>query len=99
MRFPPSGEATRKGSHRAADRLSQAKRGCGAPQPGHLARNPFGQIPTWEAGGLVLFETGAIVLHIAERHPGLLPTDADGRARAIAWMFAAVGTMAPRLGA
>jgi glutathione S-transferase len=61
----------------------------------HLALNPFGQIPTYEEGGLVLFETGAIVLHIAERHPGLLPTDAKARARAIAWMFAAVNTVEP----
>ena len=62
----------------------------------HLARHPFGQIPTWEEGELVLFESGAIVLHIAERHPGvLLPEDADARARAIAWMFAAVNTVEP----
>ena len=64
-------------------------------QPRHLARSPFGQIPTWQEDDLVLFETGAIVLRIAERHPGLLPTDADARARAIAWMFAAVGTVDP----
>jgi len=64
-------------------------------QPEHLARHPFGQIPTYEEGDLVLFETGAIVLRIAERHPGLLPADADGRARAIAWMFAAVNTVEP----
>lgn len=61
----------------------------------HLARNPFGQIPTYEEGDLVLFESGAIVLHIAERFPGLLPTDADARARAIMWMFAALGTVEP----
>jgi glutathione S-transferase len=64
-------------------------------QPAHGARNPFGQIPTYEEGGLVLFESGAIVLHIAERHAGLLPDDTDARARAIAWMFAAVGTVEP----
>lgn len=64
-------------------------------QPAHLALQPFGQIPTYEDGDLVLFESGAILLHIAERHPGLLPADADGRARAIAWMFAAVSTMEP----
>jgi glutathione S-transferase len=64
-------------------------------QPEHLARQPFGQIPTYEEGALVLFETGAIVLHIAERFGGLLPTDADARARAIAWMFAAVNTIEP----
>ncbi|WP_313536077.1 glutathione S-transferase family protein [Sphingomonas sp.] len=61
----------------------------------HLARQPFGQIPTYEADGLVLFESGAIVLHLAERHPGLLPADPNARARAIAWMFAAVSTIEP----
>ncbi|HJU08814.1 MAG TPA: glutathione S-transferase family protein [Rhodanobacteraceae bacterium] len=64
-------------------------------EPAHLALHPFGQIPTYEEGDLVLFETGAIVLHIAERHAGLLPVDADARARAIAWMFAAVNTVEP----
>src|SRR4026208_2019137 len=64
-------------------------------EPAHLAVHPFGQIPTYEEGGLALFETGAIVLHIAERHAGLLPEDADARARAIAWMFAAVNTIEP----
>jgi len=61
----------------------------------HLALHPFGQIPTYEEAGLVLFETGAIVLHIAQRHAGLLPDDADPRARAIAWMFAALSTVEP----
>lgn len=61
----------------------------------HLARNPFAKIPTYEEGDLVLFESGAIVLHIAERFPGLLPKDADARARAIAWMFAALSTVEP----
>ena len=64
-------------------------------EPEHLARNPFGQIPTFEEGGLTLFETGAIVLHVAHRQPGLLPVDADARARAISWMFAAVNTIEP----
>ncbi|MBO9629561.1 MAG: glutathione S-transferase family protein [Shinella sp.] len=64
-------------------------------QPDHLALNPFGQIPTYEEGDLALFESGAIVLHIAEQHPGLLPEDANGRARAIMWMFAAVATVEP----
>ncbi|MBB3590783.1 glutathione S-transferase [Rhizobium sp. BK529] len=64
-------------------------------QPAHLALQPFGQIPTYEEGGLALFESGAIILHIAERHPGLLPDDANARARAIAWIFAAVSTMEP----
>lgn len=63
--------------------------------PAHLALHPFGQIPTYEEGGLVLFETGAIVLHIAGRHAGLLPGDTNARARAIAWMFAAVNTVEP----
>ncbi|WP_064706403.1 glutathione S-transferase family protein [Rhizobium bangladeshense] len=64
-------------------------------QPAHLALQPFGQIPTFEEGDLTLFESGAIVLHIAERHGGLLPGDANGRARAIAWMFAALNTVEP----
>ena len=63
--------------------------------PAHLALHPFGQIPTYEEDGLSLFETGGIILHIAERHPGLLPADPDGRARAITWMFAAVNTVEP----
>jgi glutathione S-transferase len=64
-------------------------------QPAHLALQPFGQIPTYEEGDLALFESGAIVLHIAEQHPGLLPEDAHARARAIAWMFAAKSTVEP----
>jgi len=67
-------------------------------QPPHLARHPFGQIPTYEVGDLALFESGAIVLHIAERHAGLLPTDAAARARAITWMFAALNTVEPPIG-
>jgi glutathione S-transferase len=63
--------------------------------PSHLGRNPFGQIPSYEEGDLVLFESGAIVLHIAERHAGLLPTDPAARARAIAWLFAALNTVEP----
>ncbi|MBB4377551.1 glutathione S-transferase [Bradyrhizobium sp. Rc3b] len=63
--------------------------------PAHRARHPFGQIPTYEDGDLTLFESGAIVLHIAERHDGLLPKDANARARAIAWMFAALSTAEP----
>lgn len=64
-------------------------------QPAHLALHPFGQIPTYEEDGLALFESGAIVLHLAERHPGLLPADADARMRAIGWMFAALNTVEP----
>lgn len=64
-------------------------------EPAHLRRQPFGQIPTYEEGDLVLFETGAIVFHLAERHAGLLPDDANARARAIAWMFAALNSVEP----
>ncbi|WP_232496146.1 glutathione S-transferase family protein [Novosphingobium kaempferiae] len=65
--------------------------------PAHLALHPFGQIPTYEEDDLALFESGAIVFHIAERHPGLLPTDADARARAVGWMFAALNTIEPTI--
>jgi glutathione S-transferase len=61
----------------------------------HLALHPFGQIPTYEEGDLTLFETGSIVLNIAERHGGLLPADADARSRAITWMFAALSSVEP----
>jgi glutathione S-transferase len=64
-------------------------------QPPHIARHPFGQIPTYEDSDLVLFESGAIILHIAEEYAGLLPDDPDARARAIAWMFAALNTVEP----
>ena len=64
-------------------------------EPAHRALQPFGQIPTYEEDDLALFESGAIVLHIAERHGGLLPDDANARARAIAWMFAAKSTVEP----
>ncbi len=64
-------------------------------EPAHRALHPFGQIPTYEEGDLVLFESGAIIFHIAERHAGLLPADANARARAIAWMFAALNTVEP----
>jgi glutathione S-transferase len=64
-------------------------------QPAHLALHPFGQIPTYEEGDLALFESGAIVLHLAEHHAGLLPKDANARARAIMWMFAALSTIEP----
>jgi glutathione S-transferase len=62
-------------------------------EPAHRALHPFGQIPTYEEGDLVLFESGAIVLHLAQHHAGLLPEDAAGRARAITWMFCAVNTV------
>lgn len=64
-------------------------------EPAHLKLQPFGQIPTYEEEGVVLFETGAIVLHIAERHGGLLPEDDAARARALSWMFAALNTVEP----
>ncbi len=64
-------------------------------EPAHLALHPFGQIPTYEEGDLTLFETGAIVFHIAEHHTGLLPVDCNARARAITWMFAALNTIEP----
>ena len=64
-------------------------------EPAHLALHPFGQIPTYEEGDLRLFETGAIVLHLASRHAGLLPEDASARSRAIAWLFAALNTVEP----
>jgi glutathione S-transferase len=64
-------------------------------EPAHLGLHPFGQIPTYEEGDLVLFETGAIVLHIAKRQAGLLPDEANARARAITWMFAALNTVEP----
>ena len=64
-------------------------------QPAHRARNPFGQVPSYEEDGLVLFESGAIVLHIAETRPGLFPEDPAGRARAIEWMFAALNSVEP----
>src|SRR4051794_26005553 len=62
-------------------------------EPAHRALHPFGQIPTYEEGDLALFESGAIVFHIAERHAGLLPDDPNARARAISWMFAAMTTV------
>jgi glutathione S-transferase len=62
-------------------------------EPAHLALHPFGQIPTYEEGDLALFESGAIVFHIAQRHAGLLPDDTNARARAITWMFAAINTI------
>ncbi|HLI17903.1 MAG TPA: glutathione S-transferase family protein [Rhodanobacteraceae bacterium] len=64
-------------------------------EPAHRALHPFGQIPTYEEGDLVLFESGAIVFHIAERQAGLMPDDANARARAITWMFAALNTVEP----
>jgi glutathione S-transferase len=64
-------------------------------EPAHRRLHPFGQIPTYEEGDLALFESGAIIFHIAQRHAGLLPEDASARARAITWMFAALNTVEP----
>jgi glutathione S-transferase len=64
-------------------------------EPAHRVLQPFGQIPTYEDGTLALFESAAIVLHVAEAHSELLPNDANARARAIAWMFAAKSTVEP----
>lgn len=64
-------------------------------EPAHRALHPFGQIPTYEEGDLALFESGAIIFHIANSHPGLLPDESDARARAVMWMFAALGTVEP----
>lgn len=64
-------------------------------QPAHLALQPFGQIPTYEEGDLALFESGSIILHLAQRRSGLLPNEPNARARAITWMFAALNTMEP----
>jgi glutathione S-transferase len=64
-------------------------------EPAHLRLHPFGLIPTYEEGDLALFETGAIIFHIADHHPGLFPDDANARARAITWMFAALNTVEP----
>ena len=63
--------------------------------PGHLALHPFGQIPTYEDGTVRLFESGAILLHLAERHPGLLPAAPAARGRALSWLFAALSTVEP----
>ena len=65
--------------------------------PPHRTRQPFGQVPTLEDGDLTLFESGAIVLHIAEAYPGLLPADRAARARAIEWMFAALNSVEPTI--
>jgi glutathione S-transferase len=64
-------------------------------EPAHLALHPFGQIPTYEEGDIRLFETGAIVLHLAQHHRGLLPEGASARARAMGWLFAALNTVEP----
>jgi glutathione S-transferase len=69
----------------------------GMKERAHRSLQPFGQIPTYQEGDLVLFESGAVVFHIAEHHAGLLPNDANARARAITWMFAALSTVEPAI--
>ncbi|MBE1162842.1 glutathione S-transferase family protein [Dyella acidiphila] len=64
-------------------------------EPAHLAIHPFGQIPTYEEGDLVLFESGSIIFHVASQHAGLLPDEPNARARAITWMFAALNSVEP----
>jgi glutathione S-transferase len=66
-------------------------------EPEHLARHPFGQIPVFEEDGLVLFESGAIIFHLADRYGGLLPSDPNARSRAIMWMFAALNSVEPSI--
>jgi len=61
----------------------------------HRALQPFGQVPVYEEDGLTLFETGAIVMHLGQRCPTLLPTDPGRRARTITWMFAALSSVEP----
>ncbi len=61
----------------------------------HRARQPFGQVPTFEEGDLVLFESGAIVWHVAERFPGLMPDDDTARAKSLEWVFAALNSVEP----
>ncbi len=64
-------------------------------EPAHMALQPFGQIPTFQEGELSIFESGSIILHIAQKYPGLLPADENGKARAITWIFAALSTIEP----
>lgn len=65
--------------------------------PEYRRLQPFGQVPVFEEGDLVLFESGAIVLHIAERSEALLPNDSAARARAITWIFAALNSVEPHI--
>lgn len=60
-------------------------------------QQPFGQVPVFEENGLVLFETGAILLHVAERSEALMPADATGRERARTWVFAALNSIEPHV--
>ena len=64
-------------------------------QPAYRALQPFGQVPIFEENGVVLFESGAIVLHIAERSEALLPKESAARARAVQWLIAALNSVEP----
>jgi glutathione S-transferase len=69
-----------------------------AATPAYRRQQPFSQIPVLQDDGLTLFETGAILLHLGERSPALLPLDADERARVTMWMFAALNSVEPYVG-
>lgn len=66
-----------------------------ARPPAYLEEQPWGQVPAYREDKLAMFESGAIVLHIGERCPALLPTDPNGRARAQSWAFAALNSVEP----
>jgi glutathione S-transferase len=66
-------------------------------KPDYRALQPFGQVPILEEDGIVLFESGAIVLHIGERSETLLPKDAGARARAVQWLIAALNSIEPSI--
>jgi glutathione S-transferase len=65
--------------------------------PAHRAMQPFGQVPVYEEDGLTLFESGAIVMHVAEKSEVLLPKDPAERSRARTWMFAALNSVEPHV--
>jgi len=66
-------------------------------QPEYRALQPFGQVPIFEEDGVVIFETGAIVLHVGERCEALLPKEAGARARAVQWLIAALNSIEPHV--
>ncbi|WP_374943140.1 glutathione S-transferase family protein [Sphingomonas sp.] len=68
-----------------------------AKSPDHRAGQPFGQVPTWDDGEVAIFESGAIVLHIARTLPGLLPGNRAARARAEQWAIAALNSVEPTI--
>jgi glutathione S-transferase len=65
--------------------------------PAYRALQPFGQVPVFEQDGLVMFESGAILLHVAEQSSALLPADLAGRARVRTWLFAALNSVEPHV--